>query len=372
VTVSGSLPLGGSYSGFVTLENAGLTWHIPYLFLVASATPGNLIVISGPSDTTLGQDAGPIIVKLIDTAGVPITGSTVTFTAPRGASLQNIQSTTNNYGIASAEAFLGTELGDYDFKVSAAGMDFTLTATALAQPTIASGSIVNAASFQANAIAPGSYISIFGANLSDATDSENTSILPLAIDNVTVSFDVPSASISVPGYLVYVSANQVNLQVPWELEGQTSAEVKVTVGDGFGISFGNVVAVPLADYTPAFFEGPGGIVAALNLSSKVIDAANPAQPGETIELFANGLGPVSNMPASGDPAQSSPLSSCTTAASVAIGSQRVSPSFCGLAPGFAGLYQLNAVVPSGLASGTYPVTVTIGGQTSAAASLVVQ
>ncbi len=372
VTLSGALPVGGSYSGFVTLQGGGLTLHIPYLFLVASAIPGNLIVISGPSDTTVGQDAGPIIVKLIDTVGVPIVGDTVSFTAPRGASLQSVQSTTNNYGIASAEAFLGSEPSAYDFKVSAAGMAFTLSATGLLQPTIAAGSIANAANFSAKAVAPGSYISIFGTNLSSTTDSESTAILPLAIDNVTVSFDVPSANLSFPGYLVYVSSGQVNLQVPWELEGQTSAQVKVTVGDGFGISFGNVVTVPLADYTPAFFEGSGGIVAALDHNSKVINAANPAQPGETIEMFANGLGPVSNAPSSGDPALSSPLSSCTTAASLSIGTQAVSPSFCGLAPGFPGLYQLNIAIPSGLAAGTYPVTVTIGGQTSAAASLMVQ
>jgi minor extracellular serine protease Vpr len=371
-TLSGSLPVGGSYSGFVTVQGGGSTLHIPYLFLVASGTPGNLIVISGPGDTTAGQDAGPIIVKLIDTVGLPVAGAAVTFTAPPGASLASVKSTTNIYGIASAETFLGPDLGNYDFKVAAAGMDFTLTAVGLPQPTIASGSIVNAASFQTNAIAPGSYISIFGTNLSSATASETALILPLAIDNVTVSFDVPSASISVPGYLVYVSPGQVNLQVPWELEGQSSAQVKVTLGDGAGISFGNVVTVPLANYTPAFFEISGGNVAALDGNSKVIGAANPAQSGQTIELFANGLGPVSNTPASGDPAPSSPLAMCTTAATVTIGTEQASPSFCGLAPGFPGLYQLNVAVPSGLASGTYPVTVTIGGQTSPAANLVVQ
>lgn len=42
------------------------------------------------------------------------------------------------------------------------------------------------------------------------------------------------------------------------------------------------------------------------------------------------------------------------------------------APGFPGLYQINATVPAGLAPGTYPITVSIGGQTSKAAGITVQ
>jgi uncharacterized protein (TIGR03437 family) len=155
--------------------------------------------------------------------------------------------------------------------------------------------------------------------------------------------------------------------VPWELEGQTSAQVKVTQG-----IFGNVVTVPLANYTPAFFAISGTNVAALDQNQNVIGSGNPAQPGQTIQMYANGLGPVNNMPASGNPASSSPLATCAGSASVSIGAQQVSPTFCGLAPGFPGLYQLNVTVPSGLAAGTYPVTVSIGGQTSPSANLIVQ
>jgi uncharacterized protein (TIGR03437 family) len=133
-----------------------------------------------------------------------------------------------------------------------------------------------------------------------------------------------------------------------------------------------VVTVPLANYTPAFFEISGTNVAALDQNQNVIGSGNPAQAGQTIQMYANGLGPVNNMPASGNPASSSPLATCAGSASVSIGAQQVSPTFCGLAPGFPGLYQLNVTVPSGLAAGTYPVTVSIGGQTSPSANLIVQ
>ena len=47
-------------------------------------------------------------------------------------------------------------------------------------------------------------------------------------------------------------------------------------------------------------------------------------------------------------------------------------SFSGLAPGFAGLYQINVTVPAALSPGTYPITLTIGNQTSEASTIAVQ
>ena len=374
LTLAGSIPSAGSYSGFVTIQIGTSMLRVPYMFLVGSGGVSNIIALSGPADTTIGQDAGPIIVKLIDANGVPVSGATIAFTAGGGASLQSIQSTTNSYGIASAEAFLGSELGNYSFGIRFGRQSYSLTATALAQPTITASGVVDGASFLVGKpIAPGSYITIFGSDLAGgSTDSATTSILPLAIDFVTVSFDVPSAQLSLPGHLVYVSDSQVNVQVPWELQGQSSVQIKVSAGDGFGVAFGNVVTVPLAEYAPAFFEIGGGQVAALDLSSKVITTSNPAQRGQIVELFANSLGLVSNQPASGDPAPTSPLAMCSSAATVTIGSQTVPAGFCGLAPGFPGLYQVNATIPTILTPGTYPITVSIGGQTSPAASIAVR
>jgi uncharacterized protein (TIGR03437 family) len=49
-----------------------------------------------------------------------------------------------------------------------------------------------------------------------------------------------------------------------------------------------------------------------------------------------------------------------------IGGQQAQIQFAGLAPGFVGLYQVNAYIPSGLAAGNQPITISIGGKTSPA------
>jgi uncharacterized protein (TIGR03437 family) len=373
--ISGLSPPPGSYYGAITIQGAGPNLRVPYYFLAGSGAAANLIPLSGDgNDGTVGEQIpdGVIAIKLIDSSGVPVAGAPVTFTANSGGTLQNPDSQTNAYGIAQAVAILGSQPGSYSFTATATGpssggLSWDFTGSSRAIPTIAPNGVVNAASFD-KPVAPGSYITIFGNGLSDTTDSATTPILPLAIDFALVSFDVPSANISAPGHMIYVSPGQVNLQVPWELQGQTSAQVKVTID----FSYGNVVTVPLADYAPAFFEIGGGNVAARDLNNNVLGTSNPAKQGQTIQLYLNGLGPVSNQPASGDPAPSSPLATCKSTPSLSIGGKTATSSFCGLAPGFPGLYQINAVVPTGLTPGSQPITVSIGGQTSKTSNIVVQ
>ncbi|MDQ6760216.1 MAG: hypothetical protein M3Z32_10180 [Acidobacteriota bacterium] len=375
LTLSGSVPSPGVYSGTVTLKGSGVALHIPYLFLVGTGVAANIIPLIGDGfDGTAGEGIpdGIVAFKLVDVNGVPVAGVPVTFTARGGATLQNASTSTDIFGIAVAEPTLGPQPGSYSVVAVAGGLRLTFTGSARARPTVTQGAIVNAANFEANKpVAPGSYISIFGTGLSDATDFatlESTGALPLAIDSAIVSFDVPSAKISVPGHLIYVSPGQVNVQVPWELQGQTSAQVKVTIN----YSYGNVVTIPLSDYAPALFEGTPGTAAALDANGRVVTSSNPVRRGQPIQLFANGLGPVTNQPASGDPAPSSPFAEAKSPVSVNIGGQAAPVTFSGLAPGFAGLYQINAVVPAGVATGTQAVTVTVGGQSSKASAIPVQ
>jgi minor extracellular serine protease Vpr len=378
VMLAGNMPAPGAYEGTLTAQGSGASVSIPYLYLAGSGVAANVIPLTGAGfDGTVGETIpdGFISFRLIDRFGVAVSGSPVTFSVLRGANLQtgatfrSMDTRTDSNGIASAEPVLGPQPGMYGFRATAGGQTLDFNGSARPKPTIGSGGIVNAASLEpGKPVAPGSYISIFGSGLSDDTHSAGYVPLPLAIHLVNVSFDVPSANLSVPGHLTYVSPGQVNVQAPWELQGQTEAQVKVTID----YSYGNVVTLPLATVSPAFFESSSGTVASLDQNNKRIGPGNAAVRGETIQLFANGLGPVTNQPKSGDPAPASPPGATTSVPVVMIGGQQAPVTFSGLAPGDPGLYQINIRVPSSLSPGIQPITLAIGGVTSKASSILVQ
>jgi uncharacterized protein (TIGR03437 family) len=119
------------------------------------------------------------------------------------------------------------------------------------------------------------------------------------------------------------------------------------------------------------FEG-AGVVAARDVNGVQIFANRPALRGQAISLYGNGLGPVTDQPASGERAPAEPLARTRTEPVVTIGGQQAEVLFSGLAPGYAAVYQINVVVPEGVDAGNQPVTVSIGGRTSKAAILPVR
>ena len=100
----------------------------------------------------------------------------------------------------------------------------------------------------------------------------------------------------------------------------------------------------------------------------------PVPRGGSIELYMTGLGPVTNQPASGKPAPSSPnLSSTTTLPTVMLGNVPAPVTFSGLAPSFVGLYQVNLQIPQNAPAGdAVPLVVSIGGINSNTAAIAVR
>ena len=232
-------------------------------------------------------------------------------------------------------------------------------------------------------IAPGSYVSIYGGGFtSDLAGSYDEFNLvcpnglycpyPLSFDYVTVSFDVSGASY--PGFPYFISAGQypqVNLLVPWELEGQSSAKVKVSFDLRPVQQRGDRAHWPRI--SPAFLLSCGAACALDYPGYNLISTSNPAKRGQIIQLFANGLGPVTNPPGDGVAATASPLSQTPTTPIIMIGGAQANVSFSGLAPGYPALYQINVTVPQGAQTGNaVPISIQIGGATSPAATIPVQ
>ncbi len=372
LSLTGTLPAPGIYEGFVNILGAPNPVNIPYLYIVGDGVPKNLVSLGGNGDDgTIGQQTagGFVILQVIDQYGAPVSNLPVTFSVTSGGGkLVPIANTTDNYGIAAAASALGPSVGTNVYSATAGGLTATFQATGIAQPAISAGGIVSPANYSTILPAPGSYVAIFGTNLANATASYNTPYLPVSLSQVSVSFDNPN--LSVPGHIVFVSPGQVNVQIPWELQGQPSVQVKVSLGD----SSGTVFTMPLGTYSPAYFEIPSGgqnIAASLDESNNIVTVTNPVARGHVVQLFLNGLGPVSNQPASGDPAPVNPLAETTATPVVTIGGVNAQVIFSGMTPGNAALYQINAIVPETNA-GVQPITISIGGVNGAVSQLPVQ
>ncbi len=222
-------------------------------------------------------------------------------------------------------------------------------------PTISTNGVVNGASFQPQ-ISPGAWGSVFGTNF-PATTSAGVP-LPTSLAGASVLVN------GTPANLLFVSPNQINFQVPWELTPGTAASISVTVNGGTS----NAVTIPASNVLtagPAFFFIGNGVAAVENAADySVNSASHPVATGGTIIAYMNGSGPVSPAVADGTPAPTTGLTNLTSNATAKIGSSPATVQFAGLAPGFISLVQMNIVVPTGLAAGTYPLTVTVNGETT--------
>jgi uncharacterized protein (TIGR03437 family) len=207
-------------------------------------------------------------------------------------------------------------------------------------PSYTTQSIVHAATQTAEALAPNTIATIYGTNLAFDTVIANTNpgaVLPTTLAGVSVVVNGLLAN------LFFVSPTQINFLVPYDL---TAGNVTVFVARQ-GIA-GPVVQIQLNSTAPGCFEWNGLILAA-HLNGALISAASPATPGEIVVIYVAGLGRTSPDTISGK--------LVTSAATIVAASQtqvllagKPAPAanllYVGLAPGFAGLYQINLRLPS--------------------------
>ncbi len=84
----------------------------------------------------------------------------------------------------------------------------------------------------------------------------------------------------------------------------------------------------------------------------------PAAPGEWVSIYATGLGKISGRIETGARAPMSPLLETLAPVHAQIDSRAIEVSVACLAPGFVGLYQINARIPFDLAAGTHNLQLT--------------
>ncbi|MFN7992261.1 MAG: hypothetical protein U0Q18_01580 [Bryobacteraceae bacterium] len=194
------------------------------------------------------------------------------------------------------------------------------------------GAVVNAASFN-NSVAPGSLISIFGTSLARIGTGALHLPLPVSLADTQVSINGERAP------LLYVSADQINAQVPADIP---TGSATVVVSSSGAVS--SAATFQVTDVAPEVFLASLTHVLALNQNGTVNSASNPAASGSIVTVFLTGGG-----------AMDSP--------SATIGGLPASLTYAGPAPGTVGVAQMNMHVPS-LSPGDYPLQVTVGGGSS--------
>ena len=357
VSLYGARPSIGSYEGFIDVASLGSpTLHLPYSYVVGIGVPYDIFPMQNGSFTGIPNDFGwRLAFRVVDPYGVPVANTPVSFNVvtPGGKiDAAGGDKTTDALGNAGVFVDLGPNQGDYIFTGTVLGLTQEFDGYVRRLPSIKTSGVVNAATFQVGqGLQPGSYISIFGTDLSDTTLVESTPSLPLSLGQVSVSFD--GGGKSLPGRFHFISPGQINVQIPWEFQGQSSVQMKVTL---YGYLWGSLYTVPLATYSPGIFAVTDGV------NNAVISASNPAKRGGSIVIYANGLGPLSTPQSSGDPASTTQLVSTTATPTVTIGSSTAGFIFSGLTPGSVGLYQVNVSVPTDAPTGTQPLKLSIGGQ----------
>jgi len=255
------------------------------------------------------------------------------------------------------------------------------------RPAIATGGLVNGASYTAP-LTLGSVAALFGSNLADSTVVADLP-LPTALGGVTVTVNGVAAP------LYFVSPAQINFQVPWELLGQTQAYISVTGGGGmrlaadadgsarYGLASAsqsvNLAVSPALISVDGTGSGQGAILIANSntIAAPVVSVpggnARPAKHGEYISIYCTGLGDVTNRPASGALASATDVAETVVMPAVTIGGAPAPVIFSGLAPGFAGLYQVNAQVPDSAPTGdAVRVVVQLPGASSNTVTIAVQ
>jgi uncharacterized protein (TIGR03437 family) len=237
------------------------------------------------------------------------------------------------------------------------------------------GGLLDGAGFKAT-VGPGGLVSIFGTDLAEKTEFFTAFPFPTSLGGVSVKIGNRFAP------LIFVSPTQINALVPYEVSG--TVNVQVLTGPNAG---GNIVTTTLDPSGPGIFslnQTGAGQGAVLNVDNSVAAAtgsvpsfaSHPANRGDTIVIFASGLGPVTpTFPSGLDVgAGGTATPNMVNKPTVRIGGQAVVPIFAGLAPTFAGLYQVNATIPSGIAVGdSVPVQITtFEGQVSNTVMIAVQ
>jgi uncharacterized protein (TIGR03437 family) len=227
-------------------------------------------------------------------------------------------------------------------------------------PIVETGGIVSSGDY-ASSPALGLLVSIFGTGMADQPAKAKTLPLPTQLGTTGVAL---SSGALLP--LLYVSNQQINVLIPYEVAVNTTQQLVVLRDNAVSVPVSTAVfnSSPAILATAGNGVGQGHIYVVNSGMLTLADQNAPATAGDVLTIYCVGLGPVTPSVTSGAAAPDSPLSYTAAPVTVTIGGQVAPPpSFAGVTPGFAGLYQIDVAVPAGVTPGNQvPVTISVAGK----------
>lgn len=212
-------------------------------------------------------------------------------------------------------------------------------------PVYTEASIANAAASVADFFAPNTFLTIYGQNLAYVTkaispDDIRAGILPTALIGTGVRVLLNLT----PADMYFVSPGQVNILIPSSLRPGT-----VTLQLLNDSAAGPAISIPLGNAAPALFQMDATAVIATHGNGPLVTRISPARRGEIVVLYATGLG-VTVPPAVPNQLPQTVASLADMSSfQVLLNGTAVDPKailYAGITPGFAGLFQINLLLPS--------------------------
>ena len=278
---------------------------------------------------------------------------------PTDSGATYINTTNNRQYVLSADGSIrvGFGLGPY------LGASLALRAPQFSSPGgvyINPVGIQNAASYAlfTAGVSPGEIITINGSGFADGIAVANTFPLSTTLSNVQVQVNSTFAP------LISVTPTTVSFVMPYDINGQQVASIQVQTNNGNS----NALTMLVRGTSIGAFSagangiGPGAILHPADYS--LVTSDNPAQPGETVAVYFTGGGTVSPPVINGQAAPSSPPAAMDSSVKAYVNGESTTSSFSGLAPGYAGLYQANIVIPTDATTGALDLLLCAGSSCS--------
>ncbi len=352
----------------------------------SGCTPSKLVgQMTSPSPTSAASPLGqPLSMELhlADDCGNPVTDkypASVTVRFSTGESGLTMQHTANGKWTKTWQP-QSTQPTTVTAAITAlAGKDYNVLGYQVLMPMVLSNGapvplvyqdgVRNAASYNAApVVSPGSLVAVFGNLLADPNGQQPGTVpVPTSLGNTQVKL----GDALLP--LFYTSNAQLNAQVPFDIQENSQLHLVVQHGNTLSVP----ASVSVATAQPAIFTqnqqgtGPGAIVN--GVTNVLADSKNPVHAGDVIAIYCTGLGKVIPPVREGVAASTTVLSQTVNTVTAMVGNVPATVKFAGLAPGYVGLYQVNVLVPQGLAAGdNVPVVLTAGSQVSPPATISVR